>query len=97
MSIPDKMHPASRLLDHPDHRSGTLPARNVMRINPPTPSAEGLEEMNRIKALAEDLHGLVDGLGSCREFSVAKTKIEEAVMWAVKGIAIRDEKDQTHG
>ncbi|GEP00523.1 Acb2/Tad1 domain-containing protein [Methylobacterium haplocladii] len=29
---------------------------------------------------------LVDGLGNSREVSLAKTKIEEAVMWAVKSI-----------
>ena len=29
---------------------------------------------------------MVSGLGSSRELSLAKTKIEEAVMWAVKRI-----------
>ena len=29
---------------------------------------------------------LVEGLGGSRELSIAKTKIEEAVMWAVKHI-----------
>ncbi len=29
---------------------------------------------------------LVDGIGPSREMSLAKTKIEEAVMWAVKHI-----------
>lgn len=28
----------------------------------------------------------LDKLGSKREYSIAKTKIEEAVMWAVKGL-----------
>lgn len=29
---------------------------------------------------------MIEGLGNSRELSLAKTKIEEAVMWAVKHI-----------
>ncbi len=28
----------------------------------------------------------IDSLGQSREYSLAKTKVEEAVMWAVKGL-----------
>jgi hypothetical protein len=42
--------------------------------------------MQSIKDLGLQFHGLVDGLGNSREISLAKTKIEEAVMWAVKHI-----------
>lgn len=42
--------------------------------------------MQKIKDDGLAFWNLLDGLGSSREVSVAKTKIEEAVMWAVKHI-----------
>ena len=42
--------------------------------------------MARIKDMGAELHKVVAGLGSSRELSLAKTQIEEAVMWAVKHI-----------
>lgn len=42
--------------------------------------------MQAIKDEGIRFHELVSGLGNSRETSLAKTKIEEAVMWAVKHI-----------
>lgn len=42
--------------------------------------------MAAIKDKGLEFHEFVAGLGSSREISIAKTKIEEAVMWAVKHI-----------
>ena len=42
--------------------------------------------MADIKAKAADLYDRVEALGASRETSLAKTKIEEACMWAVKHI-----------
>ena len=42
--------------------------------------------MQTIKDMGLAYHDFVDGLGKSREISLAKTKIEEAVMWAVKHI-----------
>ncbi|MDR3464164.1 MAG: hypothetical protein P4L76_17815 [Beijerinckiaceae bacterium] len=42
--------------------------------------------MAKIKDMGLEFHELVAGIGNSREISVAKTKIEEAVMWAVKHI-----------
>ncbi|MCW2317961.1 hypothetical protein M2322_003526 [Rhodoblastus acidophilus] len=42
--------------------------------------------MQAIKDEGLKFHELVSGLGNSRELSIAKTKIEEAVMWAVKHI-----------
>lgn len=39
-----------------------------------------------IKHSGEEMIRFIDGIKSAREFALAKTKIEEAVMWAVKGI-----------
>lgn len=42
--------------------------------------------MAAIKDEGLRFHEVVAGLGNSREVSIAKTKIEEAVMWAVKHI-----------
>lgn len=42
--------------------------------------------MQEIKDLGFHLHERIASLGSSRELSIAKTKVEEAVMWAVKHI-----------
>lgn len=42
--------------------------------------------MQAIKDAGLAFHDLIAGMGNSREISIAKTKIEEAVMWAVKHI-----------
>ena len=42
--------------------------------------------MSAIKDEGLKFHDLISGMGNSREISIAKTKIEEAVMWAVKSI-----------
>lgn len=42
--------------------------------------------VNEIKDKAGELLSLMDAAPVGREYSIAKTKLEEAVMWAVKGI-----------
>ncbi len=42
--------------------------------------------MQAVKDEGAKFHELVSGLGNSREISLAKTKIEEAVMWAIKSI-----------
>lgn len=52
-------------------------------------SQEEKNDLENIKNQAEILFNIVNVLQNkknCREYSIAKTKIEEAVMWAVKGI-----------
>jgi hypothetical protein len=43
-------------------------------------------QMKALKDAGLAFIGMVDACGTEREFSIAKTKIEEAVMWAVKGV-----------
>lgn len=48
-----------------------------------------LEEQRRIEAIkncAEMLHEKLEQAGDSRCMALAKTKLEEAVMWAVKGL-----------
>lgn len=42
--------------------------------------------MLKVKDMGLELHRFMSGLGNTREISLAKTKVEEAVMWAVKHI-----------
>lgn len=42
--------------------------------------------MSAIKDKGLEFHDMVSGMGNSREIALAKTKIEEAVMWAVKHI-----------
>lgn len=43
-------------------------------------------QMQAIKDKGLELHNLIESVGQSRELSLAKTKTEEAVMWAVKHI-----------
>jgi hypothetical protein len=42
--------------------------------------------MQAVKDAGLAFHDQIAGLGNSREISLAKTKVEEAVMWAVKHI-----------
>lgn len=59
---------------------------NVMRHEYRVLSAAEKENMRAIKDLGAQFLVHVNGLGASRELSLARTKIEEAVMWAVKHI-----------
>ena len=43
-------------------------------------------QMQQVKDMGLALHDFIGGMGASRELSLAKTKVEEAVMWAVKHI-----------
>lgn len=59
---------------------------NVMRHAYRVLSDDEKSQMQKIKDDGLAFWNLIDGLGASRELSVAKTKIEESVMWAVKHI-----------
>lgn len=60
---------------------------DVMRMNTRVLTRDEQERMVAVKGNAASLYGLLGTLGDSRELSLAKTKIEEAVMWAVKHIS----------
>lgn len=69
-----------------DSASDDRTVNNVMRhayrvLTDPEKAA-----MQKIKDDGLAFHTLLERLGNSRELSVAKTKVEEAVMWAVKHI-----------
>lgn len=61
-------------------------APNTMRQEYRQLSEAEKANMQRVKELGQQLHDFIEGLGASRELSLAKTKVEETVMWAVKHI-----------
>ena len=64
------------------------PAVDVMRIQYKVLDDKSLNDMHKIKSDAADLYDCIDELGESRELSIAKTKLEEVVMWATKHITL---------
>ncbi len=69
-----------------DSTSDERTVNNVMRHAYRVLTDEEKAQMQQIKDKGLEFHDLVEGVGASRELSIAKTKIEEAVMWAVKHI-----------
>ena len=59
---------------------------NVMRHNYRVLSDDEKQQMAAIKDKGLEFVEFLDGIGSSRELSLAKTKMEEAVMWATKHV-----------
>lgn len=76
-------------LDRPDvvaSTSDTRTVNNVMRHGYRVLTDEEKVLMQRIKDDGLAFWNLLDSMGSSRELSIAKTKIEESVMWAIKDL-----------
>lgn len=67
-----------------DSTSDERTVNNVMRHSYRVLTDEEKALMQAIKDKGLELHDLIESIGSSRELSLAKTKTEEAVMWAVK-------------
>jgi len=61
-------------------------ANNTLRHQYRVLSDAEKAQMVAIKDKGAELLQLIDSIGAGRELSIAKTKTEEAVMWAVKHI-----------
>lgn len=60
-------------------------------MNPFRPAYRELTEVEKsnidvIKRIALELYTHIDAMNESREKSISKTKLEESVMWAVKGL-----------
>lgn len=64
----------------------TPPPADVMRMEYRPLSADDSAKVVAIKGNAASLYGFLGTLGASRELSLAKTKLEEVVMWATKHI-----------
>ena len=71
---------------HVGSTSDERTANNVMRHEYRVLSDLEKQQMQAIKDKGLELHDLIKSIGTSRELSLAATKTEEAVMWAVKHI-----------
>ncbi len=69
-----------------DSASDDRVVNNVMRHGYRVLSDEEKAQMQALKDKGLELWNLIDAIGGSRELSLAKTKVEEAVMWAVKHV-----------
>ena len=69
-----------------DSTSDERTVNNTMRHQYRVLSDEEKAHMEKVKDMGLEFHEYVASLGMSRELALAKTKIEEAVMWAVKHI-----------
>ena len=69
-----------------DSTSDARVVNNVMRHEYRVLSEDEKEQMLSFKDRGLAFVTLCDSIGTSRELSLAKTKMEEAVMWAVKSI-----------
>jgi len=69
-----------------DSTSDARTVNNTMRHQYKVLSEVEKKQMTTIKDLGLTFHTYLTEFGNSRELSVAKTKIEEAVMWAVKHV-----------
>lgn len=69
-----------------DSTSDERTANNTMRHQYRVLSDAEKAQMQMIKDKGLELHQLIESIGKSRELSLAATKTEEAVMWAVKHI-----------
>ena len=69
-----------------DSTSDARTVNNVMRHAYRVLTDDEKATMQKIKDDGLAFHDMLSGIGASRELSVAKTKIEEAVMWAVKHV-----------
>lgn len=62
--------------------------KDIMRQNNPrTLNRDDIINIATVKGLGNSFHAFLDDLPQSREISLAKTKLEECVMWAVKGVS----------
>ena len=72
------------MTDSVDSTSDQRTVNNVMRHAYRVLTDAEKAQMQAIKDKGLELHSLISSIGGSRELSIALTKTEEAVMWAVK-------------
>lgn len=58
---------------------------DVFRVEYKKLSEDRTREIVELKQKASELYKMISSLGDSRETSLARTKLEESIMWAVKG------------
>lgn len=75
--------------EEPEDKEGDT-VEDVMNAEPRKLSLEELASIEEIKEVGNDFYAMIHSLGDSREIEMAKLKLEECVMWAVKGICNND-------
>ena len=75
--------------EEPEDKEGDT-VEDVMNAKPIKLSLEELASIEEIKEVGNDFYAMLHSLGDSREIEMAKLKLEECVMWAVKGICNND-------
>ena len=75
--------------EEPEDKEGDT-VEDVMSAEPRKLSLEELASIEEIKDVGNDFYAMLHSLGDSREIEMAKLKLEECVMWAVKGICNND-------
>lgn len=76
--------PDSRQTDAPSLAAGI--AATVFRKRYRQLSDAEVALHDELKDRATDLYAVIERIKACRETSIAKTKLEEAIMWAAQAI-----------
>lgn len=74
------------MVENVQSNSDERTVNNVMRHEYRVLSDHEKAQMQSVKDMGLNFHEQLSIIGESRELSLAKTKIEEAVMWAVKHI-----------
>lgn len=69
-----------------DSASDQRTVNNTVRHQYRVLTDEEKAQMTALKDKGAEFLALIEKCGQGREYSLAKTKVEEAVMWAVKGL-----------
>ena len=87
--FPDEVAPELPIVQKPfvESTSDERTVNNVMRHAYRVLNDDEKANMQKIKDMGLEFWNLIDSIGSDRELSNAKTRIEEAVMWGVKSIS----------
>lgn len=67
-----------------DTREREQPVPDVMRRHSRNLTSSEFQTLDSMKMLGNRLHHYFDSLGQSREISLAKTNLEQAIMWATK-------------
>lgn len=78
--------PTEKAMSTVDSTSDARTVNNVMRHEYRVLNEDEKTFMKYVKDLGLQFHEVLENRGQSRELSIAKTKIEEAVMWAVKHV-----------
>lgn len=82
-------HDVGNLIEKPtrvDSASDQRTVNNVLRHQYKVLNDEEKAQMKALKDKGLEFLELIESIGNSRELSLAKTKVEEAVMWSVKHV-----------